>query len=557
MSQGADLDSGTMDFQKLVQMVQRHALGMWRFRWVALTIAWTLSIASWVLIYMLPDRYEASAQVFVDTDTVLRPLLRGLSVEKDVMNDVTVMSRTMLTRPHLERVAREADLDLAAKTPREFDAVLASLERRTKITTAGANIYTISFEDKRRETAVEVVDKLLDSFVEDTLGSGQEDSQQAEKTLKAELDDYERRLTESEDRLKEFKRQNVGLMPDEKGDYYAQLQIASADLATVQQAVRIANEKAGSLARQLEGEEPVFGIMSSSLGMGRGSSIDGQIASLEQRRNELLVNYTEKHPEVVRIDGQLQELRAKRQVELANKSPDDLPIVTNPLDINPVYQSLKIQRSKVEVELASLRAELTDKQRKVDRLTKMVDVIPQVEAELNRLNRDYDVVKTRYAQMLQRWEDLQTGRRVKSGTDQIQFRIVNPPFAPVDPAGPPRALFLIAAFVASLGAAVAMAFLLNIVRPVLSSIARSGRIRFAHPGFNCCPSIRRNASARADRKSDTCRCGSRVVDVSRPRHLVGGSWIEDVAGVGLISLTHPKGRHRRAGLNLRIGALST
>ncbi len=190
------------------------------------------------------------------------------------MNDVTVMSRTLLTRPHLERVARESDLDLAAKTPREFDAVLASLERRIKIATTGANIYTITFEDKRRDTAVHVVDKLLDSFVEDTLGSGQEDSQQAEKTLKKELDDYERRLTESEDRLKEFKRQNVGLMPDEHGDYYAQLQAATGGLAHVQQSVRIANEKAASLARQLEGEEPVFGIMSSqSAGAAPGSTV--------------------------------------------------------------------------------------------------------------------------------------------------------------------------------------------------------------------------------------------------------------------------------------------
>jgi polysaccharide chain length determinant protein (PEP-CTERM system associated) len=466
VSQATDFNDGALDFQQLVQMVQRHALGMWRYRWIALAIAWALSFASWVFVYLLPDRYEASAQVFVDTDTVLRPLLRGLSVEKDVMNDVTVMSRTMLTRPHLERVAREADLDLSTKTPREFDAVLASLERRVKIAASGANIYTISFEDKKRETAVDVVDKLLDSFVEDTLGSGQEDSQQAEKTLKKELEDYERRLTESEDRLKEFKRQNVGVMPNEHGDYYAQLQAASTDLAAVQQLVRIANEKAGSLARQLEGEEPVFGIMSSTAGSGRGSSTDGQIASLEQKRSDLLVEYTEKHPEVVRIDQMLQELRAKKQTELASKAADDLPVVTNPLDINPVYQSLKIQRSKVEVELASLHAELADKQAKVDRLKKMVDVIPQVEAELNRLNRDYDVVKARYAQMLQRWEDLQTGRRVKTGTDQVQFRIINPPFAPIDAAGPPRALYLFGAFVASLGAGLGVAFLLNVLRPV-------------------------------------------------------------------------------------------
>ena len=286
------------------------------------------------------------------------------------MNDVTVMSRTMLTRPHLERVAREADLDLGAKTPREFDAVLAvaraphqNRDRRARTSTRSAS------RTRSARLPCDVVDKLLDSFVEDTLGSGQEDSQQAEKTLKKELEDYERRLTESEDRLKEFKRQNVGLMPDEHGDYYAQLQAASADLAAVQQATRIANEKAASLARQLEGEEPVFGIMSSTPGGGRGSSIRrpdrvaradvGPICSSNSPRS------------TPRSSGSISSCRSFAQsarLNLPSKPEGDLPVVSNPLDINPVYQSLKIQRSKVEVELASLRAELADKQAKVDRL---------------------------------------------------------------------------------------------------------------------------------------------------------------------------------------------
>jgi polysaccharide chain length determinant protein (PEP-CTERM system associated) len=307
---------------------------------------------------------------------------------------------------------------------------------------------------------VNVVNKLLDTFVENTLGSGQEDSQQAERALKAELDDYERRLTDAEDRLKEFKRQNVGLMPDERGDYYAQLQLASAEAAEVQQALRIATEKAAELNRQLEGEEPVFGIMA-----GGGAPSDSQIGMLQQRRAELLTQYTEKHPEIVRIDQMLKDLREKRAAEVA-AGLQGTAAVTSPLDLNPVYQSLRIQRSRVEVEIASLRVKLRDKQARVEQLRKSVDVIPQVEAELNRLNRDYDVVKARYAEMLRRWEDLQTGKRVKSGTDEVQFRIINPPFAPIDPAGPPRGLFIFASFIVALGAGLGVAFLLNLLRPV-------------------------------------------------------------------------------------------
>ncbi len=285
MNPTADLDNGTLDVQHLAQMVQRHAFGMWRYRWIALIVAWCLSVVSWVAIYLMPDRYEASAQVYVDTDTVLRPLLKGLAVEENVMNDVTLMTRTMLTRPHLESVAREADLDLSAKTPREFDAVLASLKRRIKITPSGENIYTISFDDKNRATAVDVVDKLLDSFVEDTLGSGQEDSQQAEKTLKAELADYEQRLNQADDRLKEFKRKNVGLMPNEHGDYYSQLQTAEADLAAVQQSIRIANGKAASLARQLEGRRTGVRHHGPNVRRGFGDRCPDRVAGIKTRRS--------------------------------------------------------------------------------------------------------------------------------------------------------------------------------------------------------------------------------------------------------------------------------
>ncbi len=84
MSQ-TDSRDGSVEISRLIQIAQRHVVGMWRYRWAALAVAWLLSIVTWGLVYMLPDRYEASAQVFVDTDTVLRPLLNGLSVEKDVI----------------------------------------------------------------------------------------------------------------------------------------------------------------------------------------------------------------------------------------------------------------------------------------------------------------------------------------------------------------------------------------------------------------------------------------------------------------------------------------
>jgi hypothetical protein len=85
---------------------------------------------------------------------------------------------------------------------------------------------------------------------------------------------------------------------------------------------------------------------------------------------------------------------------------------------------------------------------------------------LNRLNRDYDVVKQRYGEMLRRWEDLQTAKRVQTGVEQVRFRIINPPFVPLKPSGPPRMLFLGMTVVVGLGVGGALAFLLNLLSPV-------------------------------------------------------------------------------------------
>jgi polysaccharide chain length determinant protein (PEP-CTERM system associated) len=463
-AQGTDQ---SIDVREMLLLAERYARGMWRYRWLALAVAWAVTVSGWLFVYRMPDTYQASAQVFVDTDNLLRPLLRGLAVETDVLSDVAVMSRTVMARPNMERVVRETDLDITAKSTAQYEALLASLQERIGIVPSRENIYTITFADSDRTRALSVVDKLLDSFVEDTLGTGAADSEQAEGALSAELKDYERRLVESEDRLKEFKRKNVGLMPNEYGDYYAQLQKASGELAAVQQEVRIAQQKLAAVDAQLEGEEPVFGIMSSPMMGGAGQTpYDMQISTLESNIANLMVEFTEKHPEVVRTKARLEELYKQRDEYKASMPPESFAATTSPLDLNPVYQNLKIQRSTLEVDLASARARLADKSAEVKKLQESVDVIPQVEAELNRLNRDYDVVKQRYGEMLRRWEDLQTAKRVQTGVEQVRFRIINPPFVPLKPSGPPRMLFLGMTVVVGLGVGGALAFLLNLLSPV-------------------------------------------------------------------------------------------
>jgi polysaccharide chain length determinant protein (PEP-CTERM system associated) len=469
MSQLEEAPDSGFDVRQIADLVLGYLRGVWRFRWWALATAWIVSLAGWAYVSLLPDSYVASTRVYVDTESLLRPLLSGLSVDTNIMNDLSVMTRTMLSRPSLERVARETDLDLTASTDREKEALIRELENNVTISRSRENIYNIAYTDANRETALAVVKTLLDVFVEDTLGTKQEDSVQAERTLKAQIDEYEARLNEADNRLKDFKQKNIGMMPSDRGDYYAQLQEAMKELASAREKLQVAQRKRDALQRQLVGEEPVLGIMGDSIsgGDGRRTSYDAHIAQLESNLNELRLQYTDKHPEVVRTLSLLKELYAKRDEQLAQMpDTDEARIASNPLDANPVYQNLKIQLGTAEVDVASLKAELEQRQANVDRLRNLVDVIPEVEAQMNRLNRDYNVVRSRYEEMLKRWENLQTSQYVRNSSESIKFRIIDPPFAATRPAGPDRTLLGVMSAAFGIGVAVGLAVLIHLFFPV-------------------------------------------------------------------------------------------
>lgn len=473
-----------MNLDAILSQLIPHLFGVWRYRLAAMLTMTGCVVLTSAYVLTLPSEYVASAKVYVDTENLVRPLLRGLTVNDDVLNDVQLMTRALKSRPQLEKLARQSDLDIHATDDVQFENLVSALGKQISIAPDRQNVYTISYQNTNRAKAIEVTGNLLDNFVEDTLGSGREDSQQAETALRREIDDYERRLTEAEQRLKDFKQRNVGLMPGADGDYYAQLEVALSELEKSEKELRIIQQRTRALRAQIEGEEPVFGIMPQR-GGSQVSSLDPEIRVLQERIANLSVEFTEKHPEVVRTRRALDDLLAQREDEIANR-PIPINPATGNLDLNPIYQSLRIQLNDAQVEAAAYQAILADQRGKVKELRELVDVVPEVEANLNRLNRDYEVVNNRYQEMLGRWEALQTSKRVNTGTNSVQFRVIEPTFAAQDPVGPPRNLFILVGLVFSIAVGVGVAVLLHLLNPCIHT---SGQIRMMYPDLNVIGSV--------------------------------------------------------------------
>jgi len=449
-----------------------HLRGMWRYRWLAMSLTWLVCAVGWFYVYSLSDIYRADARIYVDTENVLKPLLSDIAVTNDVMNEVNIVTREMLSRPNVAEVARSTDLDLNVDTEQEFETLLTSLQERIRVDGGREKVYSISFEHTDRAKAEIVVQSLVDTFVERSLGQDRTDSVQAQSFLQQQIGEYEKRLTRAEDALAEFKRENIQYMPDQRGDYFGKLQSAQSALGDTRQRLRVAEERKRELQRQIEGEEPVFGIMPSSVpGGGSESAGDSfaaaKIRELESELDVLRLQYTDKHPRIGQILETIESLE-QRMVQRRAESPaqNAQPSSINPLDINPVYQNMRIQLSNIDVEIAELKAQERQQQGEVNDLNRLVDTIPQVEAELNRLNRDYDIVKAKYEQLVQQLETANIGDNMSKSIDDVQFRIIEPPFAESKPIGPNRPLLLSVVLVFAIGAGGGLAFLMDQLHPV-------------------------------------------------------------------------------------------
>lgn len=445
-----------------------------RFRWYGLAAAWVIALGGWVYVAAMPDVYEASARVYVDTSSVLEPVLRDQIISPNVQAALAFVRESLLSADRLASVAREVGLDMDVRTEEDLDKLLRSLRSEIQIRTesgrsrrAGNDIYAITYRSTARERAVDVVRTLLDAFVEDTLGAHLMGNDMAERFLAERIDEYERRLQQAERALADFKRQNADRLPGSRGDYFTRLQSEREALAAANQQLGLLEAKRQRLTEQVRGEMPAVDNERD----GREpppNTLGARIRDYERRLETLLLEYTERHPDVIALRETLDRLKEQQEEQLAALGSDGV-VDLMALSTNPVYQALQISLNEVEVDIATLKTDIAAKELKVQELQSLIDEVPEVEAELARLNRDYSVVYDQYVQLVRSRETQELTRQAVA-TDRIEFRVIEPPSAPLSPVAPPRMVLLLGVFVAAVGGGAGLCYLLGQLFPVFGSV---------------------------------------------------------------------------------------
>src|SRR5574337_959846 len=307
---------------------------------------------------MIPDRYESSARIYVDTQSMLKPLMSGLAIQPNIDQQVAMLSRTLISRPTVERLIQMADLDITVKTKEQREALIARLTSKLTIQSAGRdNLYTLGYQDESPERAKRVVQSLMSIFVESGLGDKRKDTDAARRFIEEQIKNYEVKLEESENRLKEFKLKNMELMGN-AGGYLGQIAAVSEQIKQARLDLSEANNSRDALKRQLLGEEST-GASPVNTAIVAVPELDARIDALKKDLDGLLRRYTEAHPDVVgvrRVIDQLEEQKAKEIEERRKSGVSDI----SQGGVNPMFQQMRMTLAEAEANVASMQARVAE-----------------------------------------------------------------------------------------------------------------------------------------------------------------------------------------------------
>lgn len=452
--------------EELSNQVLSALKGVWKYRWLTAALWWLVFTLGALIIFLLPDTYQASARVFVDTQSVLKPLMSSMTSIPNIEQQVSIMNRTLLSRPNIERLIRMADLDIKAKNSKEYEQMVLDLMNDIKLGGTGReDIYTITYSHRNPRLAKDVVQSLLTIFVEGSFGDKKQDSQKAVAFIDEQIKSYETKLAAAENALKEFKIRNAGILPGEGVTYTTKLDQLAEALQQARLELREAEQTRNALRKQMAGEEPVL-LVDQNATTSTQSEIDTRLQGLYKNLDSLQMQFTDRHPDIIsikRLIAQLEERKAQEAGQRKEK-PSARP------NYSPMLQQLAASLAEAEASVAALTARVDEYSARYAKLKAMVNAVPEVEAQLAQLNRDYQVNKDNYEKLIGRREAAKLSEELTS-TGMIKFRIIDPPIVPQKPTGPNRLRLLSLLLAASLVAGIGASLIMSQMRPAFMSLA--------------------------------------------------------------------------------------
>jgi polysaccharide chain length determinant protein (PEP-CTERM system associated) len=416
-------------------MVLSRTPALWQRRWLAVFVAWVVCLVGWPVVALIPSHYVSETQVYVDTQSLLQPLLSGIAVDIDPAQQVDILKRTLTSRSTLERVVKMTQRD-SAISDAQLDQAVNTLRQNLTVRSAQDKTFTISYDSLNPNLAYQVVQSSLNLFIESNFGTIRQNLDNAQTFLRDQVAQYDDRVRKAQEALSAFKQANLDVLAG--GNSYGEsLGKARADVAEQSAQLDDLKAKAAELQRQLDGEPRTAAASTGTTPLDVDpTGIDARIRETQQRLDGLRTHYTDDHPQVINTVALLNSLKAEQAKQAKTGGIAQSP------GGSEVYRQIKIQLVDTQAQIASGKSRLDRRKAELATLEQQATKMPAIDAELQRLTREFETARASYEQLAARLQAANLSESRENQADKIQFRIIDPPQVPTRPSGIKRSLLL-------------------------------------------------------------------------------------------------------------------
>ncbi len=419
---------------------------VWNRRWLALAVAWGVCIIGWLVVAMIPNKYESKAQIQVQTQSMLSSQV-GIDPQAQ-RKSIQQLQQTLTSSTNLEKVVRGTDLGSTIASDGELAGKIEGLRANIEVKAEQDDFFAITAKQPSPKLARDIVQKLIDVAEEANIAGDRKETGQTLRFLDAQIEARQKALQESEAKRVAYETQNLGLLPG-VGSVSQRMEALRAELSQIESQLIQARSSLAALNGQLAGTPSTLNTPSMG-GGGAPSALgqaQGELASMRAR------GFTDSHPDVIAMKNQVAALRASGGGGSSGGGGYKTP--------NPAYSSLQSMRTERDASATALQARKSAIQADMAQLAAKQTAEPGVAAEYQRINRDYEVQKAQYDKLVGDRDNVSLRGQVETQTDAVQFKVVKTPSLSNVPAAPNRPLLLAAVLIAGLGAGVGTAFALG------------------------------------------------------------------------------------------------
>lgn len=445
--------TGDLDFSKIFS-------GFYRHKAIVFAASLVVFLLSAYLASTLPNVYRSSTLILITPQRIPGGIVMP-TITSSVSDRINAITQEIMSRTRLESIIKEFGLYPGGSAMTMEDRV-AAFRSNIRLEIRRNDAFQIAYDSGNPETAMKVANRLASLFIEQNLQVREQQAIGTTNFINSETERLRKELEEQETLVTHYKVDNRFELPDQLDANLRTVEQLRAELKGNMANVSSMQERLGSLQKQLlEASNPIVitqknGDAEVKLNLPTNQKIQIRTKELES----LLVRYSERHPDVLRLRAEISNLEKEVESEKAkaSKSGGAPQSTENPLKqiIEEQIQSLKSSIKAIEASNSELRNSIAIHQKRVENT-------PLRGIELKKVTRTYDITLRKYQDLLAKGLESQLSENLEKKQKGEQFQIVDPANLPLSPLKPNRPLILLGGLAAGIIGGLALAFLCDLL----------------------------------------------------------------------------------------------